>query len=779
MRLTRTIVLLSFLIGELFHAPLIGQIQVSGFVKESNTNEALVGASVYSPESLVGTSSDNNGYFNIILAENEDSISFSYVGFETFSLGANFSDDTILTVFLDRSATLEEVKIVRKQNRGINISTLSRQEFITIPSLGAEADIMKTLQLLPGIQSQNEGSSNLLVRGGGPGQNLFLLDNIPLFYVNHVGGFVSVFNPEIINDVAVYKGGFPAKFGGKLSSVIDITLREGNRSGFKGSAGIGFTGANLSFEGPIGEKATYAISGRKTFTELLMGAASLIADQDYLVSYGFYDLNGKITWNPDLRNQFQFAVYTGDDQMMAFQYVKSNEYFKLQNKWGNILSSIKWKHIYSPKLFITNSFSVTRYRIRDFWKAETIPADSAESHYQRTTISTVRDISFKSDWKYRIARAYAIDFGIQASSLTFIPNKTWETNEERRIDANRINAFESALYLENQVKIKQFLELNLGFRGVAYLIDHYSAFQIEPRMDLAVNLSNDQFLQLTYMRANQNAHMIFASGGFVNNEVWLPSIESVPPAKVTQYTGGWKGSFYKNLYEAEINLYLKKMTDLLAFKDGYSHIIGDAHWLSKIETGGVGESKGVEVFLRKTRGKWSGFLSYVYSRTSRQFENINLGAEYVYEYDRPHSIALDLNYQLSNRFVFNAAWVFQSGLPYTPALGLLLVPEKHSLEETYSYQALLYGERNSARMRDYHRLDVAVNYETTTKRGRDATWTFSIYNAYNRHNAYYYFYNTKPRLTISKYGFDRQSTLKQYQFSFFPIIPSLSYKVFF
>ena len=271
--------------------------------------------------------------------------------------------------------------------------------------------------------------------------------------------------------------------------------------------------------------------------------------------------------------------------------------------------------------------------------------------------------------------------------------------------------------------------------------------------------------------------MIFATGNFVNNEVWVPRMEDMSPSNASQITGGWKGAFHESMFELELNAFVKKMNNLIAFKEGYSNIIGDVNWFSKIETGGSGESKGVEFFLRKSRGNWSGFLSYAFSQTTRQFDNINLGKEYVFEYDRPHNISLDINRKINDKIVVNAVLVYHTGLPYTPATGRMIAPYTSSLNNYFDYEALVYGERNSERMRNYHRLDIAMNYKKNTKRGRDAIWTFSIYNAYNRHNAYYYFYNTKPSLSSSWYGFDDPNSLKQYQFSFFPIIPSISYKV--
>lgn len=759
--------------------PLSGQTQISGFVKDKQTHEVLIGANVYSPDFHTGTITDNDGYFNLVLKDKTDVINFSYVGYETYSLSLGNIKDTVLTIYLNPSVKLEEVEIMGSREKGINTASLSREELLSIPSIGAEPDIMKSLQFLPGVLSQNEGSSNLLIRGGGPGENLFLLDNVPLFYVNHLGGFVSVFNPDIINDVTVYKGGFPAKYGGKLSSVIDITLREGDKKNFKGSADIGLLGAGVTLEGPIRENSSYIFTGRKTLTELLMWAGGLIANQQYIVSYGFYDLNGKISWNRDQKNQFQFSAYTGDDHLKAFMYTNKEQDFSFTNRWGNLLVAGNWKHVYSPKIFSKSSISLTRYRLRNRLKTEISRPDSGRIEHKRIDLSSVRDISFKSDWRYRPFNGYAMDFGIQSSYLYFTPNKSWETREEQKQDASSVYALESSVYLENHINIQSYVKLNLGIRGVNYYTPGYTESKLEPRVELILNPLRNQSLHFSYMNVNQYGHMLYSPGTILNNEIWVPALREIPSSASVQITGGWKGSFLNNMYKIELNAYMKKMENLITLKDGYLNILGDINWISKVEPGGKGESKGIEFFIRKNKGNWSGFLSYAFSQTTRQFDNINSGKPFVFAYDRPHSLSLDIHRKINDCFTINLAWIFQTGLPYTPAIGRMRVPYTNSLYTYYDYTALIYGERNSARMKNYHRLDVALYYNTETRLGRDATWTFSVYNLYNRRNPYFYYYNTKPELNFTLYHRDDPNALKQYQFTFFPIIPSVSYKIAF
>lgn len=756
---------------------LLSQVHISGFVKDSLSGEVLIGANVYEIKSGKGVSTDNHGYFSLFLQSIPAELRTSFVGYKSVVIKLVSFTDTLLFIDLPAGNELEEVKIVARKEVNMNIVSLSKIELKNIPSIGAEPDILKALQLLPGIQSQNEGSSNLLVRGGGPGQNLFLIDNVPLYYVNHLGGFISVFNPDIINKVKVIKGGFPAKYGGKLSSVIDVTLKEGDRSKFRGSASIGTIGAHLTLQGPIRRKdATYIFTIRKTFTELLMAGASSIADQDYLYTYGFYDMNGKLSWQINKKSSVNLILYQGDDKLSTKLKQKDTRDLSLSSKWGNTMISAGWNYVVSPKLYSSNSISFTRYRLKDVTKYTVPVADSAVTYNQKY-LSSVQDISVRSDWKYKILPGWSLDYGLQASYLSFIPNNTYQSDEEKHSKNSLVNSIESAIFLENRISLWNRIDMNMGLRGVMYHTQGYTDHSIEPRLDLSFYINRNYLLNMTYMNTKQYSQMIFTSGNFVNNEVWVPTMKGIRPASVNQFTVGWRSYFMDRSLEAEVNLYKKVMSNLITYKEGYVNLKGDAYWFSKIETGGTGASNGIEMLIRKSKGVWKGFVSYTLSKSIRQFENVNQGYEYLFAYDRPHSFAIDINRKISDRLNLNLAWIYQTGIPYTPAIGRTYLPYTQDEIPAYDYVSLVYGERNSERMKDYHRLDVALNYSKVTRNNRNATWTFSIYNVYNRQNSYYYFYNTNASIDFDEYGSELAGTLKMYQRSFFPIIPSISYKL--
>ena len=347
------------------------QTRISGFVKDASSGERLIGANIIESGTMKGTVSDNNGYFNMIIKV-PVALKVSYVGYTMSNVKINVAKDTLLEIFLAPGKELTEVVIKADKLLKPNVAKLTTLELQSIPSLGGKPDLMKALQLLPGIKTQSEGSSLLLVRGGSPGENMYLFDNVPIIYVNHLGGFMSVFNPDIINSIDVYKGGFPARYGGKLSSVVDITQKEGSTFGFKGSCSIGIMDLSLLLEGPVKKKASFIFTARKTVFGLLMFAATGIGDGNtYIMSYGFHDLNGKISWKPNSKNSFHFNLYQGDDYL---NYWDKNSKQNLANKnrisytWGNWLASVDWKHVVSSKLFSDNALSYTRYRLSE--KAE-------------------------------------------------------------------------------------------------------------------------------------------------------------------------------------------------------------------------------------------------------------------------------------------------------------------------------------------------------------------------------------------------------------------------
>ncbi len=754
------------------------QVRVAGTVRDKETGELLIGASILVQSTNQAKISDNNGAFSLVLDDPSD-LEFNYVGYNRQVIRIAPVADTIIDVQLTTNNVLEEVVVKARDKDISNVAGLSTEELQYLPAIGSKPDVFKSLQLLPGIQSQNEGSSLLLIRGGDPGQNLYLIDNIPLIYVNHLGGFMSVFNPDMINKIQVIKGGFPAKYGGKLSSIVDISQREGSVSGKKGSVSIGASDASFNFEGPLKSKSSFIITGRTSLFGLMpLLATRILPDNYYTLYYGFYDINAKYSYKPNSRNSFNINFYRGDDILrykVKKEALSGYEKGSSNSVWGNFLVSGRWNSLVSAKLSHSTSLSMTRYRLRN--KKEYIAGPESENEdFINEFYSSLKDISVISDWKLTLLKFYALNFGLQSSYLVNIPNKTYSNNLTLQTGTVKKKALQSSVYIENKLSFSQYFKADIGLRLSHYHLKDLSITNPEPRVHLNFGLNPDHSISLSYMHTYQYSHLLLAPASINNSETWIPTDSKVQPSFSKQYTLGWMGDFYSHLLSAEINFYYKELSGLVAFKDGYSSLAGDVGYYNKIETGGSGTSKGFELLIKKNYGNLKGFMGYSYSHTTRKFSNLNDGNPYDFEFDRPHTLSFGLGYKFSEKWRMGLSWVFQSGLPYTPAIGRQYATDM----DGETYEVLIYGERNSARMKPYHRLDISFNYTKYTNRGRKAEWTFGLYNAYNRQNPFYYYYNTtNTNEMIPPEYYDDYKPLSLYQVSFFPIIPSVSYKVFF
>lgn len=759
------------------------QIRVSGLIKDASNGERLIGATVlYSGK---GTLTDNNGFFSLSLAKG-DSITFSYVGYATEKIYVSGRADTLLEINLLPGTLLGQVEVKATRIPGNNVATLSPLEIQSLPSISGKPDVMRAMQLLPGIMTQSEGSSLLLVRGGNPGENMYLFDHVPLIYVNHLGGFMSVFNPEIINSLDLYKGAFPARYGGKLSSIVNITQREGNNSQFKGSYHLGLTDLSLTFEGPLSKNTSFIVTGRKTVFDLLMLTfSSLDQGNDAKAFYGFHDINAKVSWRPDTRNSFHFNIFQGDDYWNFMQKKKKNfpdEKSKISYIWGNWMLSAGWKHIASPRLFVENNIAYTRYRNSE---RQRFSFGSDEGVVKRNSwfMSSVDMLTAVSAWKYLATDNWKLNFGLNSSYTTLLPAFAKHSHQDFPIAFSKSNTLENALYLENHFTLPWQLELTAGIRGVHYMNGSFQDFKAEPRLVLQRNLAENHQVNLSYMHVNQYSHLLFAPGSLFSNEVWIPAGNHILPSKSNQYTLGWAGSFAEGNYLSEANLYYKTLTDLATYKEGFVNLKGDANWQSKVESGGKGEAWGAEFMLRKTKGTVTGFVSYIWSRAIRIFPEINKGLAFPFDFDRPHSISLSVSHHFNKRTSLHASWVYQTGLPYTPVMGRQLIPSLDYDEDgrPLMYEAYIYGQRNSSRMKDYHRLDISYTINRYSADKLYATWTLGLYNAYNRKNPVYYYFNTSATGEIinPESSGTAYKPFALYQLSLFPIIPNVSYKYYF
>ncbi|MDO5315390.1 MAG: carboxypeptidase-like regulatory domain-containing protein [bacterium] len=761
------------------------QTRITGFVSDANDGERIIGANVFLHDRSKGVATDQKGYFNLAV-ELPATLCVSCVGYEETCLKVDHADQPLQIRLQPLTETLQSVdvsasRIERKTN--FNTLTLNAKSIDQLPTLGSRPDIIKAAQQLPGIEAATEASSLMIVRGGNPGENLYLLDNVPLIYVNHLGGFMSVFNSEMINTMDIYKGGFPARFGGKLSSIVDLTTKKGDPSRLKGSLSAGLTDLAFAVEGPGGLKnSSFIVTGRKTLTEALLFAASKVSQemggQDYNMAYGFHDINAKYTWAPDAKNSFAFNVYEGDDYMRIWKNNEENgdiERNSIGNIWGNLLVSGQWNSAVSSRLFMANTLSFTQYRLKNNMKAYLRNSIDTTDFFVKTS-SRVSDLSLRSDWKLFVGNAYTLEYGLQGSYLTYRPNHFTSSFSEASLP-DISSVLDNAFYLDNKLKLGSWFIGSIGLRLNSFVNSGYHHFAWEPRMNLSFGIGGST-LNLTAMRVTQNAHLMMTPGSIMNNEVWIPADARIKPATSDQASVGWQRSFWQGHVDVEIDAYYKLLRDLATYREGYSTLLGDSDWRSKVETGGKGKSYGIEMMTRFNFNRLDGYVGYTWSHTTRQFDQINNGKEYVYEYDRPHSVNINVNYQLTERWSLSALWTYQTGLPYTPVIGVQTTPVITPEGDVDFEQTNIYGERNSARMRDYHRLDLAAKFKTKTEKGRKAEWTFSIYNVYCRQNPFYYYYGD-PKGDPLYWNQFPDEPQQLWQRSFFPIIPSFSYKVWF
>jgi hypothetical protein len=483
MSFTKSLIILLLLFA-LHHVSGQSNYKVSGFVRDKISGEVLIGATLIESGTSRGIITDNNGYFSM-LQSIPSQLEVSYLGYKKILINCDQKHDTLINILLAPGSEIDEVSIKAHNKPKVNVSNLNRDQILTIPSIGAKPDISRTLQLLPGIASQNEGSSLLMVRGGDPGQNLYLFDDVPVIHVNHLGGFFSVFNPEIINNIDVYKGAFPPRYGGKLSSIVDITQKAGDISGHRGTFSIGITDASFSVEGPLlKSKSSYILTGRKTMIDPIMALVSKLAGgNDYIISYGFHDLNGKFSYSPNESNYFSLNFYQGDDYLNYWSDSKNfgeNDKYRLGNFWGNWLVSGKWTSVVSPVLFSSTSISYTRYRLKEFLRFS-IKDISDTVDYKRKYLSSVQEMSMRTAWKFNASSKWMLDFGLQTAYLSHLPNLFIESTNNSPTNTPRIGSLEGTVYLNNTIKFLKNSELAAGIRLTGYTSEGFTKISPEPR----------------------------------------------------------------------------------------------------------------------------------------------------------------------------------------------------------------------------------------------------------------------------------------------------------
>lgn len=779
-----------------FHFSLASYIQaqtftISGFVQDAETKERLISANVYDNKTLKGTYTNNFGYFSISFNKGDSmDIAFSYISYEKQVIPFIIKGNIFLNINLKAGNKLKELLVTGNNDNiekrtEMSVIEIPIKQIKSLPLLMGEADAMRAFQLMPGIQSGKEGSSGIYVRGGSPDQNLFLLDDVPLYYVSHIGGFISTFDVDAINNIKLYKGGFPARFGGRLSSVVDIRMKDGDMNHRRYSYTLGLLSSKLSFEGPIKkDTSSYFISLRRCNLDLITRPVSLLANNyNAWGGYNFYDLNIKLNRKLSDKSRLFFSFYSGRDKIFinAWDVSSANatEYkykFKSNIKWGNLMGNVRFNHIFNTKLFCNLTLSFTKFFYSTAISSDKIDKIASSTLQKESLIfnSGVHDYFAKFDFDYYPNYNNKIKFGADAIYHTFLPgissfkesgsntSMTDTTSGSGNIYADELN-----LYIEDELKISKKFSANIGFHSSVYIVNDAKFPAIQPRVSLNYLLTDNLSVKGSYAEMKQYIHLLSNSGAGLPTDLWMPATNKLAPENSKQVAVGIAQTImFKSPIEWSIESFYKLMDNQIEYKEGTSFLTGNQNWENKVEINGHGKIYGVEFLIQKKEGVFTGWVGYTLSKNTRQFDKINNGIEYPYKYDRRHDLSLVANYQINEKISLSGSWVFSTGDAITLAQYQYPVFAFEATNSTvvnlFEY-AQIYNGRNSSRMPSYHRLDLGVTFTKIKKKGV-RTWNFSIYNVYNRQNPYFLYYKK-----------NNSGEIKLYQLSLFPFIPSVSY----
>ena len=751
---------------------------INGKLTDQNSGEALVGATIFILELKTGAVSDIYGNYSLTLDEGNYTLVYSYIGYSKVEKSIELTRDLKISLELQpQQHQLKEIEITSEKNDKnvvkpemstfrMDIKTIQR-----IPALMGEVDIIKAIQLLPGVQSVGEGSSGFSVRGGAPDQNLILLDEATVYNASHLMGFFSVFNNDAIKDVKLYKGDIPANYGGRLASVLDVRMNEGNSKKFEVNGGIGIIASRLTIEAPIlKDRCSFILSGRRTYADIFLPLSSNKALQNNRLY--FYDLNAKINYRINDNNQVFLSGYFGRD-------VFKNGFAGM--KWGNETATVRWNHLFTKQLFSNFSFIYSNY----LYNLGT-PAGNNNSF---DWTSNLRDLGLKGDFSYYLNTKNTIKFGASVIYHMFNPGQAKGIGEQTvfaDVQVPKNYAFETGVYGSNEQKIGEHFTMKYGLRFSMFqntgpgTVFHYDAnykatdstvyksgvlyhtyIGVEPRLGLLYDFNSKHSIKASYARTDQYLQLAQNSTVGTPLDIWFPSSPNVKPQIADQLAVGYFRNFRRNTIETSVEGYYKWMSNVVDFKD-FAQLLLNNKLEGEIRSGKAW-SYGVEFLVRLNEEKINGWVSYTYSRTFRQINEINSNNPYPAPYDKPNNISVVLNYVISKRFTVSANWVYATGAPVTfptgrAEIGGKIVP--------------IYSDRNQYRYQDYHRLDLSLSFFSKQKPGRKFNWdlNFSVYNAYNRHNTW------SINFTQDNINPDVTSAEKVYLFG---IIPSLTFNFHF
>ncbi len=791
---------------------------VSGTITDAKTGETLIGATVVDTRSGKGTVTNVYGHFSLTLRRDSVDLKVTYVGYEPQFFQFRLDKNREVNVKLSSSVTLDEVVITAERTGDTRSSQMSAvvvpvEKLKAVPVMFGEADLIKALQLMPGVQSGSEGNSGMYVRGGGPDENLFLLDGVPLYNVSHMGGFFSAFNTDAIKNVTLYKGSFPARFGGRLSSVLDVTQNNGNDKEIHGNLSIGLISAKFNLEGPlVKEKTTFSLSARRTYAELFIipavmwlndlgeeekpAAPTVASNAKFDAGYWFYDINAKITHKFSDKSRLYGSFYMGEDKIHGnintVTSLEENMDLGFANKWGNLVGALRWNYELTPQLFMNLALNYTQYKndIVGTVKKIDSPGDLNASTMEGTYRSGIKEATLRADFDYTPAPEHNAKFGASFTRHWFTPEVAdGSINYYDSIQMNHAFQFDSSIfsgvipanemvaYAEDDWAITEALKVNYGLHLSAFRVQNSFYTALQPRLSGRMMLSDDLSVKVGYARMRQYVHLLSTTSVTLPTDLWVPVTDRVRPMVSDQVAGGVSYS-RSGIADFSVEVYYKHMDNLIEYKDGATFFGSSENWENLVYSG-EGWSYGVELLVQREVGNLTGWVGYTWSRTMHLFDRpgqvLNEGRAFPAKYDRRHDLSVVLSYKFSDRFDVSATWVFSTGNAASLATQSYPVaqedPDDYDLGGAGQGASVNYIEgRNNYRMPNYHRLDLGANFHRKFKRAH-RTISVSIYNVYNRQNPYMLYrsrnesYNGYPSALV--------------QLSLFPILPSVGYTLFF
>jgi len=756
---------------------------LNGYVRDSVTGESISGVSIKVMGLGATTLSNSYGFYAVTLPTGQYEFIISHVSYTTRSFSVLLDKESSFNILLTpRSAGMQEVVVFSKRrDQHIRSSQsgridLSIQQIKKVPAIFGEVDILKTFQLMPGVRNAGEGNTGFYVRGGGPDQNLILLDDAIVYNTGHLFGFFSVFNGDAIRNATLIKGGMPAQYGGRLSSVLDISMKEGNLYKYQFEGGVGLIASRFSAEGPI-EKgiSSFMISGRRTYIDALLKPFVSKESSFYGSGYYFYDLNAKFNHRFSKKDRLFISSYFGRD---VFDFANAKRSFRTNVPWGNATGSIRWNHVFGPRLFSNTTFVLNDYRFQ---------FNATQERFNLSLRSGIRDVGIKSDFDYYPSANHRIKAGFLITHHRFLPNVFSGSQDSVQFKPNGQNekyALEKGLYLQDDWQASAKLQIQLGLRWsqftqvgpfTKYITDingnrvdstvfsknknvvSYHGF--EPRLSVRYLISNNFSLKSSLSRNIQYIHLVSNAGSTLPTDLWVPSTYFVKPQISWLATIGLFRNFADNQFETSMELYFKDMQQQIEYREGYTPSLSDPETEFVF---GKGWSYGAEFFINKVRGQTTGWIGYTLSWTWRKFPAINQGLRYPARYDRRHDLSFVLNRSLNKKWQLGSVFVFGTGNAMT-------LPERFYIMNGVLTQE--FSRINQYRMKSYHRLDLSLTYQPSDQVGRKlkSQWVFSIYNLYSRLNPYFIYYDQQGSLQTGSLNITAK------QVSLFPIIPAVTW----